>query len=845
MKTIPFFLLLLVATTQPLFSQNTLDNAGLTSATPSAVAFSLRKLSSAYNGPAIKVRRSSDNAEANVAFDGSGGLTAASLVTFTPGVTVGSTMGTTQTGTITSDISKTGTITIKATKTGTITATNSSLTVTGTGTSFTTELVVGDRLYNSSTGIFLGVVASITNNTSLQLTNYSTIQVTLVGFKTTNATVTGTGTDFTGELSAGDRIFNTSNIYLGTVTTITNATNMTVNAADAVTVTSVNYKSTLATITGVGTNFTTLAVGDLLISNSTTLGIISSIANATSLTLTTKAGAAVSALAYKSTTGTLAFSTFYAATSVYVNTWYDQSGNSRDAIQLRPGNQARIVNAGTLYTVNGRTSIEFSNALTGYLQTTTVASYLNNTLYTLNKVTAEASINPNLQLPISTTGGNGPNNTISHYGYRSSSQFTVAQYGNDQNFNATPSTSLELHTSVKISTASSQFYKNGISLGVLSSGAPSNLSNVGVLSIGFYTPTVSYYNGSISELTVFSTALGTVDLTLLDDNQLAYYNIVTTYWTGAVSTDWTNTGNWSTGIVPTITSPSIVVIPAGKPRYPVISAVSPANSISLEVGTSLTVTGTLQLAGTLNNLGTCTVSAGTIQYVGSAPQAITANTFAGNAIQNIVINNSTGVALNGNINISGNLTFSAGKLSIGTSTLTLGGTVINTVAGGLTGGSNSSLIMNGAVSTTLSFDQTTSATTNALKNLTINSTGQIITLGNNLVLSAGGTTTFTAGKLAIGATTLTIRGAVVNTVNDGLRGNSSGTLIVDGTSSPTLSFDQTTPGTTNLLGTLTVNCSGQTVTLNRNLSIQSILNLTAGVLADGGNQISSTGYTRI
>ncbi len=601
------------------------------------------------------------------------------------------------------------------------------------------------------------------------------------------------GTNFTGELTAGDRLFTTANAYLGTVATITSATSLILNGVDAVAAAAISYKGTSATITGTGTSFLSLAPGNLLISNNTTLGIISSIGSATSLTLLTKAGGSVSGGAFKSTAGTISFSTFYSGASVYVNTWYDQSGNGRDAIQLKPGNQPLIVNAGTVYMVNTRIAMQFSNALASFLETSTVASYLDNTLYTLNKVTAEATTNPNLQLPISTTGGAGPANTISHYGYRSSSQFTVGQYANDQNFNATPSTSLELHTSVKISTASSQFYKNGISMGIQTSGVPSNLSNVGLLNIGFYTPTSSYYSGSITELTVFPSALASTDINLLDNNQLGYFNIVAAAWTGAVSTDWTNTGNWSTGVVPTISTPAIVSIPAGAPNYPIITGTSAANSISLASGASMTVTGTLQIAGTINNLGTCTAAGGTIQYVGTAPQAITTGTFTGNAIQNLVINNTTGVSLSGNLAVTGNLTFTTGKLALSGNTLTIGGLVTNTIPGGLTGSSNSSLVINGSVSPGLSFDQTTAGTTNSLKNLTINSSGQVITLTNNLLLVSSGTTTFTAGKMAIGTSTLTIEGIVVNTVNEGLTGSAGSNVIVDGTVSPTLSFDQTTP----------------------------------------------------
>jgi hypothetical protein len=47
-----------------------------------AAAYSLRKLSSTYSGNAIRVRRSSDNAETNIGFDGSGNLDQAALTMF-------------------------------------------------------------------------------------------------------------------------------------------------------------------------------------------------------------------------------------------------------------------------------------------------------------------------------------------------------------------------------------------------------------------------------------------------------------------------------------------------------------------------------------------------------------------------------------------------------------------------------------------------------------------------------------------------------------------------------------------------------------------------------------------
>jgi Alpha-L-arabinofuranosidase B, catalytic len=80
-KKIVFFFLI-VATLEG-YAQNTLDNLGLTNATPAAVAYSLRKLSSSYVGKAIQVRRSNDNTTQDIGFDINGNLDTTALLNFT------------------------------------------------------------------------------------------------------------------------------------------------------------------------------------------------------------------------------------------------------------------------------------------------------------------------------------------------------------------------------------------------------------------------------------------------------------------------------------------------------------------------------------------------------------------------------------------------------------------------------------------------------------------------------------------------------------------------------------------------------------------------------------------
>lgn len=55
-----------------------------------------------------------------------------------------------------------------------------------------------------------------------------------------------------------------------------------------------------------------------------------------------------------------ALSTFVGANSGFIATWYDQSGNARNATQTTAGNQPRIVNAGVIEKINGIPSVRVS-----------------------------------------------------------------------------------------------------------------------------------------------------------------------------------------------------------------------------------------------------------------------------------------------------------------------------------------------------------------------------------------------------------------------------------------------------------------------------------------------------
>ncbi len=96
----------------------------------------------------------------------------------------------------------------------------------------------------------------------------------------------------------------------------------------------------------------------------------------------------------------------------------------------------------------------------------------------------------------------------------------------------------------------------------------------------------------------------------------------TIIWTGAVSTDWHTAGNWSPNTIPTsgsLSGDDVVIPVVGNGRYPEVTAMAHARSISLAAGASLTVKSTGNLlvnasatdgvtnAGMLTNEGTLKV----------------------------------------------------------------------------------------------------------------------------------------------------------------------------------------------------------------------------------------------
>jgi hypothetical protein len=110
------------------------------------------------------------------------------------------------------------------------------------------------------------------------------------------------------------------------------------------------------------------------------------------------------------------------------------------------------------------------------------------------------------------------------------------------------------------------------------------------------------------------------------------------------------------------------------------------------------------------------------------------------------IKNRTSPEITSNWAITGTLDLKDNILNIGSNTLTVNGDITRTT--GTIKTNEGTIILDGSISSTLYFDQTTDGTTNKLKDLTINRSGATVTLGNKLQIAQNGTVTVTAGTLA-------------------------------------------------------------------------------------------------
>jgi len=327
---------------------------------------------------------------------------------------------------------------------------------------------------------------------------------------------------------------------------------------------------------------------------------------------------------------------------------------------------------------------------------------------------------------------------------------------------------------------------------------------------------------------------------------------VPTDCTSLATGNWNTAGTWDCGHVPTTSDTATIA--AGHTvtmdaDSAVLGAMTVNGTLNTSDGTSRALSGTtltIGAAGTLTanastitlssttgtaftNSGTFTPGTSTIAYTGNNGSGDT--TVPALSYYNLTVNNASETyVLAGDTTVSNNLTIAAGTLDASASNyaLSVGGTW-----------SNSGTFTPRSGTVTLTGTSTFSDTT-SFYNVTINGSGETVTLG--AALTATNNLTITAGTLDVSASNYGVSAGIWS--NSGTFTPRSGTLTLTGTGT----FTDTTS-----FYNVTVNGSTKTVTLGAALTATNNLTITAGTLdvsassygiAIGGNFSNAGTFTK-
>ena len=310
---------------------------------------------------------------------------------------------------------------------------------------------------------------------------------------------------------------------------------------------------------------------------------------------------------------------------------------------------------------------------------------------------------------------------------------------------------------------------------------------------------------------------------------------VTITWNGSSGTDWTNTGNWTGGVLPGLSDD--IDIPTGLTNYPDSNVSGSYQSLTIASGASVTLAGNMTItnavvvngiitvgshafsSASISGTGSVTVSTGSVTTTGDLTVTTLTFTEAGSATvggnftpTSFTANTST-VTLNNTGNVTG-LTFSTLNVMAGTRTVTssplTAGTL--TVSGGTlaVGGTNFQAV-SAAVGAAVTvgagglFSTTGALTVNGGGSVTASGTGTV-TVGNGLTVNGTGTISMGTGTLTVSTGGMALNGS--GSVTSGGTGANAitvtGNLVWTNSSS---AVNITGSGALNVTGTLSMDTS--------------------------------------
>lgn len=303
-----------------------------------AAAFSLRLLNTAYTGSAVRVRRSSDNIEQDIGFTATGDLDSVALLAF-----VGAGSGFVA---VWYDQSGNGRHVSNPTGAAQPRIVNAGVVDTLNGRPIVQFLGAGSLVGQNPITALQGFIVEVSNSSGIQ-TEYSTGPTGIISLRTTSI-----------ERRVGTPGSNT-------------------NAAEPVDIGTLRQYTDTASPNGIRRNGTEVLLGGPATSAGSTVLEIGGRGGALRLNggiselilFTAQVSVSDRMLLEQSQAAYYGITYATALPSGFVTTWYDQSGNGRDAVQATAANQPEIVTSGIVNRVNARPGM-FVDGLLKRLTTT-------------------------------------------------------------------------------------------------------------------------------------------------------------------------------------------------------------------------------------------------------------------------------------------------------------------------------------------------------------------------------------------------------------------------------------------------------------------------------------------
>jgi hypothetical protein len=225
---------------------------------------------------------------------------------------------------------------------------------------------------------------------------------------------------------------------------------------------------------------------------------------------------------------------FVGTGSGYVATWYDQSGNARNATQATAANQPMIVNAGALVMVNGRLAMSFDG----------VNDFLAPTSYDVTNnfsILAVARSNVTHELDAKSTSGTAGTGGEHYLIWGNSGRTPDSEAGISMGTNGVASYEHSGSYMPPLSTAPLSIGTDLVNISlVYTSNQPSLFLNSQLVDVGYTSPKTNVYlgrgiggiggaygfhSGEISEVINYASSLSTTNRQTLENDEARYYQI--------------------------------------------------------------------------------------------------------------------------------------------------------------------------------------------------------------------------------------------------------------------------------------------------------------------------------